>query len=268
MRLTRLLSLCCLGGMLALPVVTSAQDTVNSGVPAGAPAPGTSVQLRYTSPGQLNGSSGAATSQQPTSISGSGVNPYAEIAARRGAAAGVEGAEGAEGEESGMREPFMSELVTGVGFADSSGNLILPGSAIYRGIIPSTHDTLPHIERYRRAAQASRRSNSLTWLGFQPFDEFTRVFIQTGRAAQPQLVTSPDGLTLTIRLPNTALSLSNFRRALETAWFGTAVSRVTTQRGPSGATDVVIELARDVRYEMTNSTSGAEYVFVDFYDQP
>lgn len=248
------------GLFVSAATIASAQTTT---VPAGAPAPGTEVQIRYTNPSQM-GPSGAAPAggQSTTTITGSGTNPYHAIQQRRAGAAGGEGEEG----ESSIRDPFSSGAVIGVGQTTARGPVFVAGADIYRGIIPSTHDTLPHIERYRRSAAQPRRANSLTWLGFQPFEEYTRVFIQTGRASSPTVTRSPDGLTLTVRLPNTQLSLHNFTRSLETAWFGTPVHRVTTERVRGGATDVVIELNSDVEYQMQTFSGGAEYIFLDFID--
>jgi hypothetical protein len=249
---------------LAFAAAASAQE-INT-VPAGAPAPGSEVQIRYSSPGALNNAvQGTGSTQQSAQpIRGSGENPYHAIQQRR---AGTTGAEGGEGAESSVRDPFSSSLVAGVGAYAESGPLFVTGAEIYRGITPTANDSLPHLERLRRAAADPRRPNSLTWVGFQPFDDFARVFVQTGRAVDASVLRSPDGLTITLRLPNTAIGLSNFHRSLETAWFGRAVTRVRTARGPSGATDVVIELADDVEYDLQEISSGADYVFLNFRDR-
>lgn len=264
----RLQSILVCGTVLLGATTVTAQEVA---VPAGAPPAGTQVQLRYTNPSQTNAGAPTSGAAQGSSVmTGTGSNPYQAIQERRAAASG-QGAEGGEageaGEESAVRDPFSSSAVVGVGTMTQRGPIFLAGADIYRGITPTAHDTLPHIERYRNAASQTRRPNQLTWIGFQPFDEFTRVFVQTGRSSAPTIQRSPDGLTLTLRLPNTHISLSNFARSLETARFPTAVQRVHATRGPSGATDVVIELNADVEYQMETFSGGAEYIFLDFRDR-
>lgn len=254
----------------AAALLALASPAFAQGVPDGAPAAGADVQYRYTNPGQsqqllapstsgsttvqgggADGASGAATVQGPS-------NPYAEILERRG------GGEGAEG-EGGLREPMMSETVSGVGYmsAEARAATWIDGADIYRGIIPNTHDTLPHVAVHQR--RAARGANRLTWIGFQPFDDSTRIFLQTGRSADYRIAHSPDGLTITVRLSNTAIALSNFRREIDASFFGRPVVSIDARAAGGGATDVIIELDRDAAYEVTEGTgTDGAYVFLDF----
>jgi hypothetical protein len=138
---------------------------------------------------------------------------------------------------------------------------MIVGASIYRGITPNENDTLPHISRF----QAAGGTNQLTWVGFQPFQERTRVFVQTGRSASHSVVPSPDGRTLTIRLPSTRIPLSNFQRDIDASFFDRAVTHVRATRS-GDSTDVVIELGRTVRYEVTQDAENPTYLYIDFFE--
>lgn len=260
----------CIATWSAAALVAFATPVFAQTVPDGAPAAGSNVQYRYTTPGQSQqllapSTSGSTTVQNGGSATGGSgatvqgpANPYAEILERRG------GAEGAEG-EGGFREPFQSESVSGVGYqsARERATTWIDGADIYRGIIPNTQDTLPHVAVHQR--RAARGANRLTWIGFQPFDDSTRVFLQTGRDADYRVAESPDGLTVTIRLSNTAIALSNFRRTIDASYFGRPVVSIDAMAAGGGATDVVIELDRDAGWEITEGAGvDGAYVFIDF----
>lgn len=135
----------------------------------------------------------------------------------------------------------------------------LYGSEIYGGVTPHEVDSLPHISASQERGQAGE--NTLTWVGFQPFETHTRVFIQTGRPAQYQVQESPDGLTLTVRLRDTRVDFSNFRRWIDASYFGRPVHMIDTERAADGVTEVSIELSRYADY--TVSSDGG-YLFIDF----
>lgn len=210
--------------------------------PPGAPAEGVQVQTRYGSPSQ---STQLLTAQPP-----------AQEAAAQGEGGQGTGAMAIEGDAVG---PLVNTHIRGLhdGAADP---LWLDNEVAYTGIIPTVRDSLPHISRTQRHGAEGRR-NTLTWVGFQPFEGQTRVFIQTGRPAQYQVVESPDGMTVTVRLRDTAIEVSNFRRWIDASYFGRAVHRIETARSGDGVTEVRIALSRAAAY----SVEGAgEYLYVDF----
>lgn len=219
--------------------------TTTPAVPVGGPQPGVEVQYRYSNP---------SASQQV--LTAQPVAPASSTPTGQGAAVTT-----GEGDE----PVFMNDSITSVSNmgAAAGGMAMVVGASIYRGITPHENDTLPHISRYQ--ARASSGSNQLTWIGFQPFDEYTRVFLQTGRGSTPQLLPSPDGMTLTLRFSSTSISLSNFRRDVDASYFDRAVTHIRAVRNGSG-TDVVIELGRSVRYELVRDDANPNYVYVDFYD--
>jgi hypothetical protein len=223
-----------------------AQEVVTTpAMPLGGPQPGVEVQYRYSNP---------SASQQILT---------AQPAATATPAAGGQGASlaTADGEE----PTFMNDSISSVSSMGGAagGMAMVLGASIYRGITPNEHDSLPHISRYQ--ARAGSGSNQLTWIGFQPFEEYTRVFLQTGAGGNPQLMPSPDGMTLTVRLASTSIPLSNFRRDVDASYFDRAVTHIRAVRNGTG-TDVVIELGRSVRYEMMRDDANPNYVYVDFYD--
>ena len=136
----------------------------------------------------------------------------------------------------------------------------IDGADVYRGVIPGDRDSLPHISRTQQHGQ-SGVANTLSWIGFQPLDGVTRVFLQTGRPAQYQVSEGPDGLSLTIRLRDTRIELSNFRRRIDARYFDRAVSEIEAFRRGDGVTEVVIQLA----HAATFTVEGAgDYLYVDF----
>ncbi len=237
-------------------VLTAAavQVAAQSSTGWGAPAQGINVPSRMT-PGQ---SQSVLTMQAPAA-------PAAPAAP--GAAPGVPGAAPAA-PGAAADQPYMNDTTTGTvqggrmtAQQAAAATTPIPASEIYRGVIPGHNDTLPHIERHQRAAHRQGASNSITWLGFQPLPELTRVFIQTGRSAQYQVIPAADGMTITVRLTGTGISLANFGRDIDASFFGRAVTHIDARRGPKGATDVVISLSKAAVF--TSSVSG-DYLYIDF----
>jgi hypothetical protein len=85
--------------------------------------------------------------------------------------------------------------------------------------------------------------------------------LQTGRPAQYQIHESPDGLTVTIRLRDTRVDFSNFRRWIDASYFGRPVHMIDTARAEDNVTEVTIDLSRYAAYAVS---SEAGYLFIDF----
>jgi hypothetical protein len=248
-----------------VPGTLFAQQTMQT---YGAPQQGVETPNRYTSPSQ---SQQVLTAQPPAAPAAAGaaapaapsgpVNPYQQIIDARTAATAPPGAEGAEGAD-GAPQIFVSDRVAGISEAQ-------PTFAIedyYRGVTPHIVDSLPHISRYQQRAESGSRANELTWVGFQPFDGATRVFIQTGRDADYSINNSPDGLTMTITLRNTTISVRNFTRDIDASYFGRAVQHVQARRSGRD-TAVTITLARSSAYTTETSSDGDSYLFIDFAEE-
>lgn len=168
---------------------------------------------------------------------------------------------GGEG-EGGLIDPIAMDRISSLSTGRRDQEIFVSGNQIYRGVTPNSTDSLPHIARHQRRAENGGR-NVLTWIGYQPFEDYTRIFIQTGRMADYQVTESPDGLTLTVRLRSTEISLSNFRRDIDAAFFGRAVTNITATPAGGGATDVVIELFEPSDYTIATAEN-SDYIFIDF----
>lgn len=225
--------------LLAAPIA-SAQTPA-----AGTPSPGVEVQHRYSNPSD----SRAVLNAQPTAP--------ADASGTTGTSTG--GAMQIDGDAVG---PLVNTRVGGIQEGGGYGDQWVDADLVYTGVIPGARDSLPHISRTQRHGADGRR-NTLTWIGFQPLEGTTRVFIQTGRPAQYQVVESPDGLTLTVRLRDTTIELSNFRRWIDASYFGRAVSRIDAARGGDGVTEVTIDLSRTAAYTVEGA---GEYLYVDFQE--
>lgn len=245
--------------------------TTSAPGPVGGPQPGVEVQYRYTNPGDSQQILNAA----PAAAAGEGTGGTAEprrgvsaadylrqrSARRAAAAAAEEGGEAAETEE-----VFATNLLAGVSAAGGLGGGLIVGATIYTGITPNFTDTLPHVSRLERRAEAGG-NNALTWIGFQPFPDTTRVFIQTGRAATPQVSAAPDGRTLTVRYENTTVGLSNFTRDIDATYFDRTVTHIRGRR-VGADTEVTIELDDAVDYLLVTDENNPDYVYIDFAHSP
>lgn len=258
---------------LAFAGTAHAQDTYQPSN-MGAPQPGVDVQYRYSNPSdsqqilemQAPTQTGPQQGGAAPGATRDTANPYQQIIESRAPV-------GPDGQAVELRNPFSTEAVTSLDTATYSFGTMIPAENLYRGIIPITQNSLPHIAAAQRRGATAGNSNTLTWIGYQPFSSFSRIFLQTGRAAQYSERPSPDGRTITIRLHNTSISLSNFYREVVTANFGRSVRSVDARRGPDGSSEVIIELADDVRYEFEQGTSVEEgvtyhYLYLNFDDAP
>jgi hypothetical protein len=136
-------------------------------------------------------------------------------------------------------------------------------SEIYAGIIPSIRDSLPHIAIHQRWGAQSRRANSVTWIGFQPLDGYTRVFVQLARNPEYTVSEREDGYLIEIVFDNTRLSLSNFQRFMDTSFFGRSVSMIDAAPLSGGRSRLVISLSELSSYTVTTND---DYLFIDFQD--
>jgi hypothetical protein len=252
-----LLAACCLGATLA-----SAQEvTTTTPMPIGGPQPGVEVQYRFTNPSDSRSllepappAGGAAATEEAPRRGVSSTDFLRERSAARAAAAS--GENGADP----RREAFINDAIMGL-TASSGPMAAIVGATIYTGITPGYQDSLPHIRR----AQQSAGPNTLAWIGFQPFESHTRVFLQTSRAAGHTVQLSPDGRTLLVRLPATRITLSNFVRDIDATFFHRPVQHIRARR-VGDAVEVRIELARAVRYETTSEGTSPTYLYLDFFD--
>jgi len=262
LRIGAMSAMCTLGTMGMVSGLSAQDVIINTGVPAGSPQQGVDVPSRMTPSQSQQLLTPAATPTAPGatgSAEASGTrNPYQGILDRRRSGQG----EGEDG--TAFRDPFRTEQISGFGYGGRDRSFIVNAEDIYRGVIPGVQDSLPHISRYQRNA-ATGAQNALTWVGFQPFDDFTRVFVQVGRTPQYSVHESPDGLTITVHLRQTRISLRNFARSVDARFFGRSVDSIRAHRVDNGV-DIVIQLGRNASYTITSSGTRGEYLFIDFAD--
>lgn len=168
------------------------------------------------------------------------------------------------------KEPaYENSTISSVSYADIDDpdkgfyGLNLPQQQLYTGIIPRVRDGLPHLNRYNRSANRNARSkNRLTWIGYQRMSDKSRIFIQTGRNADYEVLKGQGPNELLVVLKNTRPSLSNFFRDIDCRWMYRSVGHIRSfRRGRD--TVVAIKLLTTVEFSL--SSDGA-YVYVDFAD--
>lgn len=234
---------------------------------SGAPAPGVDVPTRVRNPGesqqllmrderpsQERTRSAPAESEAGPSRA---TNPYQTILERRESMRG----DGEGGENGDARRASPAELGL-QGPVRLESDLGGPGGiipSVYQGRVPGVRELPRHINHSVERRAASR--NQLKWIGFQPRPEGARVFLETRSRPEHQVVRSPDGMEIRIRLRGTENTIANHRRAIEAQFFGTPVARIRAERGPGDSSDIVITLQElatpDVRVE-------GNTLFVDF----
>lgn len=238
-----------LGLTIAMPlaaqtVTTTGEDGTRTTI-QGAPQPGTDVPTRMRNPGDsqrlLQESrperSGAERESGPRERADT--NPYRRALERYQDA--DEAAEGQEGDA--QRRPRA-------GFVPARA--ITPLDITYAGVTPGHRDEVDHI---------ARRANELTWLGFQPLADRTRVFIQTGTEARHAVI--DEGDTLRIVLHGTRVSDRNLRRSVDTRYFDRSVRSVTARAQGPQTTEIVIVRGTQARFTVERS---GNYIYVDFDD--
>ena len=100
------------------------------------------------------------------------------------------------------------------------------------------------------AQPLATEKQSLDWLGFQQFQEVSRVFLRTTDKAKYKLDTSRPK-TIIVVLENTYIALKNTGRELPTQFFKSPIRKITTRsiEGPSPTTFVEIHLKRPATFQ-------------------
>ncbi|MEZ4460371.1 MAG: hypothetical protein R3E66_11725 [bacterium] len=127
---------------------------------------------------------------------------------------------------------------------------------MYRGVIPGTRDSVKHLEK--AAIKGQSGANELLWIGFQPRDQSTRVFVQTAREANYDMTTEGNAVVLTFA--NTKLSARNFSRFIDTSFFNRNVTRIESKKKGK---DVVVTISlKNSERPQVNTTD--KYVYIEF----
>jgi hypothetical protein len=176
---------------------------------------------------------------------------------------GEAGEEGEEGDE-GIGPSHRITMFTGKKNSGPRTTLDLTLDKLYRGIIPGTRDEVEHLSRL--AEESDSATNQLTWLGFHPTDEHTRVFFQTSKQADYDIKRRQTPPVIEIELNNAQISSKNFSRFIDTSFFNRNVKRVEAKRSGKDKVTIVIELES---FEQPSVRRDGKYVYLDFpYQAP
>ena len=131
----------------------------------------------------------------------------------------------------------------------------------YQGIVPGERDEVEHLRDEQESGASASKPNKLTWLGFQPKDDKTRVFIQTARASEYNVSREDDGRRVIVTLENTGISTRNFRRSIDTSFFDRNISRIDARPSRRSKVEVTIELESPASPSVE---ANENYLYVDF----
>jgi hypothetical protein len=94
----------------------------------------------------------------------------------------------------------------------------------------------------------------LDWVGFQQFQESSRVFIRTTEPVQFNIDTSQPGMVV-VTLANTRIPVRNNRRPLDTRFFSSPVSYIHPKviEGPSSTVRIEIHLRQRVPFQQVQT---------------
>lgn len=134
-------------------------------------------------------------------------------------------------------------------------------SKLYQGIIPGQRDVVAHLERARAQGSSSGAPNQITWVGFQPEEDRTRIFFQSPRPVNYELREAFSDGELIVTFENARIAERNFSRFIDTSHFGRVVERIETAETRGGNVEVTLTVSDSV--EPSISTDG-EYLYFDF----
>ena len=132
---------------------------------------------------------------------------------------------------------------------------------IYKGVVPGERDEVDHLKEERESGSSPPAPNKLTWLGFQPKKDKTRIFIQAARTPSYTVSRDDEGKTVVVTLDNTEVSARNFQRYIDASYFDRAVKRIETEPTSGNAVDIRIELDESMSPSVE---SEKDYLYVDF----
>lgn len=161
--------------------------------------------------------------------------------------------------------PYSSAVVAGVQFSQSGDRFkwFYNASDLYTGVIPNIRDTLPHLRPHQTVGNARRPRNRITWIGFQPFDAYTRIFVQLAASPAYTISESEEGHLVEIIFENTSISLTNFQRFIDASYFGRSIDIIDAHPLPSRRSRMIIWRDQLAPYEVIVD---GDYLYIDFHD--
>ena len=143
------------------------------------------------------------------------------------------------------------------GFVDNKGKIYKANK--YRGVIPGIRD-VPAVPSKEHPPKA--KNPIIEWVGFQPFKDHSRVFIQI-IGPYTFSVTKKGTNLIEVAIPKAKIATPNDARELITDKFATMVKKITIKKkedmvGPYVAVDIFLK--QDVGYLFHQE---GKYIFID-----
>ncbi len=136
----------------------------------------------------------------------------------------------------------------------------------YKGVVPGVRDQADFPSREAAPLDLDAEVPVVVkWVGFQPYDSFSRVFVQVGGEFEYS-VTRPAPTIIEVTIPSATPGSENDLNGLITRWFPTSIDRIKVNQMPvadpsvEGGMIVTIHLKKPVDYLYRRD--GA-YIFVD-----
>jgi hypothetical protein len=160
-----------------------------------------------------------------------------------------------DGEKEEDTTNYITVFAGGSGSQKPVEELNLSETEMYRGVIPGKRDSVSHL------SQDDSGDNRITWIGFQAKEDSSRVFFQTVRPADYEILSGDTSNILVVRFSDTKIPVRNFKRFIDTSAFEWNVRRIDAKQAGRNAVEVTIELASDE--EPIISRNGG-YLYLDF----
>lgn len=179
----------------------------------------------------------------------------------------------ADDEQEGQQQGVHGSYQINIHGADPGGQADRPGRAdtqtllsdddteVYQGVIPGERDEVGHIPSDIDEGEPNR----LTWVGFRPEDDKTRVFFQAPSPVEYQVREQFDDNELIVVFDHAEIGDRNFSRFIDASHFDRAVERIEARETDDGDVEVTLTMNEDV--EPATQIDG-EYLYLDFpYEQ-
>lgn len=130
----------------------------------------------------------------------------------------------------------------------------------YRGVVPGRGTSPDQEGEDQRSDDAGTGPNELTWVGFRPRADRTRVFVQTVRPAEYTLDVDESRGRVRLDLPDAEFAARKFSRDIDASHFDRVVRGVRARTSGDGV-EIQIDLRAGVEPEVDQKKS---YLYVDF----
>lgn len=144
--------------------------------------------------------------------------------------------------------------------ADEDPYFVVNPVGYYQGVTVGSGNLPPFAPR-----EVGGSSAVLTWTGFDRAAGRSRVFFQLSAAIEPEV--EVDGLTVRVKLPQTAIKVRNNRRKLITKYFKTPVTEVRIRRkGRDVFAEVALRWEAEPSWRVEPGNNGYQMLVLEFAD--